>query len=278
MTQKTRNWCFTLNNWTEEQCATIATYTNASYILYGKETAPETLTPHLQGMVILKNAGRLSSMKEFLPTAHWEMMKGTTAQSIIYCSKEGAITEWGKRPMSQKEKGDAGKLAIAERWQLAKEGRMEELPPEMIKTYEYIHAKYGHAPTDRTELDNIWIWGPSGCGKSKYVRDTYPNLYIKGMNKWWDGYAQEETVVLDDYDPKHTVFLAYFLKIWADHYVIPAEVKGGKLSIRPKTIIITSQYSMEECFPETNDRQALMRRFRIIDMNTYEKLTCKLLN
>ena len=45
------------------------------------------------------------------------------------------------------------------------------------------------------------------------------------MNKWWDGYNHEEVVVLDDYDPKHTEFLAYYLKIAADHYSFNAGSK-----------------------------------------------------
>ena len=47
------------------------------------------------------------------------------------------------------------------------------------------------------------------------------------MNKWWDGYAGEEVVVLDDFDPRHAEHLSYYLKIWADHYAFNAEVKVG---------------------------------------------------
>ena len=69
------------------------------------------------------------------------------------------------------------------------------------------------------------------------------------MNKWWDGYDHEDVVVLDDFDPKHAEFLSYYLKIWADHYSFNAEGKRRMMRIRPKTIIVTSQYSLDACFP-----------------------------
>ena len=80
------------------------------------------------------------------------------------------------------------------------------------------------------------------------------------MNKWWDGYNHEEVVVLDDYDPKHTEFLAYYLKIWADHYSFNAEVKGGMMRIRPKTIIVTSQYSLDACFPGERNARCYLKK------------------
>ena len=56
------------------------------------------------------------------------------------------------------------------------------------------------------------------------------------MNKWWDGYAGEEVVVLDDFDPRHAEHLSYYLKIWADHYAFNAEVKGGMIRVRLKRL------------------------------------------
>ena len=48
--------------------------------------------------------------------------------------------------------------------------------------------------------------------ESRWVRDTYQVFYTKPMNKWWDGYAGEEVVVLDDFDPRHAEHLSYYLK------------------------------------------------------------------
>ena len=42
-----------------------------------------------------------------------------------------------------------------------------------------------------------------GSGKSSGVRRDYgDSLYVKDATKWWDGYAGEETVVIDDWDPE----------------------------------------------------------------------------
>lgn len=265
MSAKSRAWCLTLNNWTEEEKQALLD-SQCKYVILGEEIAPDTGTPHLQGYIYFQNAVRLTTLRNISPRAHFEAARGTPAEAILYCEKEGTFTERGTRPMTQVQKGDKGKQTIEERWELAKKGEFESLAPENIKTYEYIYRKY-KAVEDRTELDNVWIWGPSGCGKSRYVRDTFPEgFYTKPMSKWWDGYDHEEVVLLDDFDPSHGKYLAYFLKIWADHYAFNAEVKGGMLSIRPKKIIVTSQYPIDACFEDAEAISAITRRFRIVDM------------
>ena len=56
--------------------------------------------------------------------------------------KEGDYFEAGTRPLNQAEKGERGKLAIQERWALAKAGEYEQLPPENLKIYKFINAMY----------------------------------------------------------------------------------------------------------------------------------------
>lgn len=265
MANRSRGWCLTLNNYTEDDelvCYDIALM--CKYCVFGKEVG-ESGTAHLQGFVYfdtLKSFDQIQLL--FDGRAHLERMQGTPKQASDYCKKDGDFFEYGQLPLSDREKGERGKQSIEERWTLAKAGRFEELPPEQIKTYQFIHARYTQVH-DREQLDNMWIWGQSGCGKSSYIRQNYDmsTVYWKGMNKWWDGYQHEPVVVLEDMDPKHGEFIAYFLKIWADHYAFNAEVKGGMMRIRPKTIIVTSQYPLNEVFPDLKDQEALFRRFKI---------------
>jgi len=93
------------------------------------------------------------------------------------------------------------------------------------------------------------------------------NTWLFWSLSWWDGYQDEEHVILDDFD---TGNLGHHLKIWADRYSFLAEVKGGTLHIRPKTIVITSNYSPEDPKFEWDSQMtdAIKRRFKIIKMGT----------
>lgn len=269
MSARARGYCFTTNNPTEEDEHVIFDLANvATYVVVGRETAPSTGTPHLQGFVYFGNKRTFQGVLDLLPYgSHLEVKSigSTFRQCSEYCKKDGDYFESGECPMDPERKGDAGKLSAQQRWDLAIRGDFTELAPEHYTRYRAIHAEFRNV-ADREELNNFWICGHSGCGKSKYVRDTYPVFYSKGMNKWWDGYVDEDVVLLDDFDPKHAEFLSYYLKIWSDHYVFNAEVKGGMLKIRPKTIIVTSQYSIEMCFAaqDVETVEAIKRRFTVV--------------
>lgn len=250
-----KNWCFTLNNYSEEEEVQIQDL-ECKYLVYGREVG-ESLTPHLQGTVVFHDKIRMAAVKKRIPRAHLEPTKALK-QSIEYCKKDGNVYEKGEALMS---KSEAAKKGLSERWELAKAGRFEELPPENLKHYEYIHRKFMPCQ-DRDELLNEWRYGESGCGKSSGARRDYgDSLYVKDTTKWWDGYAGEETVLIEDWDPKTTEYLSRYLKIWTDHYAFKAEVKGGSMTIRPKRVVVTSQYPIDACFLELNDLAAISRRF-----------------
>jgi hypothetical protein len=86
------NWVFTLNNYTPEHEA-ILQGMDYHYLLYGKEVAPTTGTPHLQGYVQLKKKVRRTGLVKLIPT-FWEVAKGDVADQD-YCKKAGDYVELG---------------------------------------------------------------------------------------------------------------------------------------------------------------------------------------
>lgn len=276
-TVRSRNWAFTINNYTDDDTKTCDEWypSKAKYVLYGKEVGEEG-THHLQGFVMLKADSRLTLMKTLHGTAHWEACKGTATQNIDYCTKEGNYIEHGDRPKTKAEIGQAEKDRWEEAKELAAKGLIDEVPADIYirfyRTLKEIRKDNMVMPDDADDVTGVWIYGPPGCGKSKRAREDYPNAYMKMQNKWWDGYQEQEFVILDDFDsPVH----GHNLKIWCDRYAFTAETKGGAISIRPKKIIITSNYAPEHFADvgvwgkEAWDQEmlkAIRRRMQVIQM------------
>lgn len=122
---------------------------------------------------------------------------------------------------------------------------------------------YMHPLPDAGRVTGTWLCGPSGCGKSRKAREDFPNYYLKACNKWWDGYQDEENVIIEDLDKQHAV-LGHHLKLWADRHDFIAECKGSSVRLRPKNIVVTSQYRIEDIFLDKETQDALNRRFTVI--------------
>jgi len=267
---KFRGFVFTLNNYTNDDIDRL-TKLVCKYCIWGKETAPETGTPHLQGYVYFASAKTLSAAKKAISTrCHLESQRGTFDQAIEYCKKAGDWTEIGSKPLNQKEKGES---EIA-RWDKAKEiaisgGDLKTIPSDIyircygnLKRIAMEHRAESYQLAD-TEEEHLWYYGPSGTGKSRKAREENPDAYLKMCNKWWDDYNYQDTVIIEDFDMVHKV-LCHHIKIWADRYPFPVEVKGGKMDIRPKKIIITSNYHPSEIWETEQDLQPVLRRFKVV--------------
>lgn len=149
----------------------------------------------------------------------------------------------------------------------SKEGRPDDIPADIrfryYNTTKRIAADHAPKPKSLEELENFWYHGPSGTGKSLKARKENPAAYIKMNNKWWDGYAGEATVIIEDIDI-YDVKLAGDIKRWSDHYPFPAEFKGGVMHIRPKKVIITSNYAPEEIWTDEQTLGPINRRYEVI--------------
>ena len=86
-----KKWCFTWNNYTDDYESVLGSVCNGPLIdkwIWGLEVAPSTGMLHVQGFIEAKKKLRPSVLG--LPKQiHWEKCKGTAAQNIEYCSKEG---------------------------------------------------------------------------------------------------------------------------------------------------------------------------------------------
>lgn len=257
-----KRYCFTLNNPGDR----VPSFDGCRYLVYGREVG-ESGTPHLQGFVVFKSNKRIAGCSKWLPGAHFEKARGTNEEASGYCKKDGAFVEEGDLPADTAvAKSNLWKEAIKS----AREGTIEETHPSVYVQYNRfcIAERAAHRKLESLEdVCGIWLWGPSGTGKTSAVFQTFgiDNVYDKGVNKWWDGYRDEETVLIDDVTVENGKYIASFLLRWADKFPVRVETKGGMLRVRPKRIILTSNFIMHDVYADCGvDLEALYRRFKLI--------------
>lgn len=109
MGSQAKRWCFTINNYTEDEFRTIcdSAPANTTYLVAGREVG-ESGTPHLQGFLILSTKLRLRQIKALagFGRAHLEISRGTNEQAASYCKKEGNYFEHGSYETVQGKRSD----------------------------------------------------------------------------------------------------------------------------------------------------------------------------
>lgn len=94
-----RGYCFTINNYTDFDCACVVVmFDDSVYGIAGFEVG-ENGTPHIQGYVYFENKKSFDAIKDYIPTAHVEDQKGTPSQASVYCKKDGDYYEVGVLPV-----------------------------------------------------------------------------------------------------------------------------------------------------------------------------------
>jgi hypothetical protein len=259
---KARAWVFTFNNYTDADESTIQGI-DSTYLVYGREVAPTTGTPHLQGYIYFKNARSRKSLVKKGFSCFIAPAKGTSLANLKYASKDKNVFESGTRPATPTEKGNLEKDRWKAIWESAKSGSLEDIEPSVrvqnYRTLKQISVDHAVKPPDLDGPCGYWIWGKPGTGKTHLARKQYPTAYIKQRNKWFDGYDGEETVILDDMDP-YAKALGGLIKDWTSSWAFRAETKGSTAYIRPKRFIITSQYTPEQIWEDTETVAAIRDR------------------
>ena len=267
-----RKWILTINNslleWDE-----IVALSKADYSC-GQVEKGESGTIHWQIAIWYKSPKRFAFIKKAFPEAHIEIMNSD--KGFEYCMKEETRLkgpfEHGTCPIKRNEKLDWEKV-----WEWAKSGDLDKIDPKIrvtqYKTLRTIRAD-NLKPNDQKKCRGVWIWGQPGIGKSHWARITFAKneYYIKPANKWWDGYKGENCVILEDLDKSSAEHLGHFLKIWADKWGFRGEVKFGGEAPNYKKFVVTSNYTPNELFEDPSLRDAISRRFEILQMVRQDSL------
>ncbi len=119
-THKSRTWCFTVNNPTEEERKTLAHLAQTSEELVWQLEEGDEKTPHIQGCVKWKHARRFSALKNQVGDRfHLEKCRNWK-QSVLYCRKlEGRLEgpyHW-KNGLLKRELIDRWDQSLVTEWQ-----------------------------------------------------------------------------------------------------------------------------------------------------------------
>ncbi|AXH73611.1 MAG: putative viral replication protein [Cressdnaviricota sp.] len=141
-----KRWCFTLNNFTDEEISSIVPILKdkCSLGIIGKEVG-EKGTPHLQGYVEFNKKMRPLSLG--FKRIHWEKCKGNRQQNKEYCEKDGEI--WQK-------------------WGFPRE--IQVITDDMLFNWQKEILEMVSIPCPMGDRDMYWYYGGYGIGKSQFLK------------------------------------------------------------------------------------------------------------
>jgi len=283
---KHSGFCFTLNNWSVEQHNELLDLFQSGYFGYlimGKETAPSTGTPHLQGFMWTSEPKQLAVLKKKFK-GMWIAVPGPDKGPTYwqtYCTKQDVDATILGNPPSEEEfkaqtpKGQGKRSDLLAVKRAIDEGKnCEELmgDDEHFGTFAQ-HSKYFNSyqayKRRRTSFNPPQVtvyYGGTGTNKTRRVYEDVDNLeelhkWEPQHGQWFDGYAGQKTVLLDEY--RGQLPYGMLLSMLDGYPNTKVQIKGGMVHWSPEVIYITSPTHPKEWYPNltANDKiEQLLRR------------------
>jgi len=268
--ERSRGWCYTINNYTDEDVIAVNEMKNhAQYIVNGFEEGGQNQTPHIQGFVYFACQKTFSRVKKFLGKAHIEKMKGTPQQASDYCKKDGNFQEHGELP-AQGKRNDLDEIR-----EVIKNGGGMKKVVEIATSYQSVKMaeqilKYTEKARD-WKPNVKWFYGGTGTGKSRTAYEILGEECYTCLStgKWFDGYDAHENVLVDDMRRDFMKF--HELLRFIDRYAYRVETKGGTRQFLAKNIIITSAFHPGDLYETREDVGQLLRRIDEIRLFTVQE-------
>lgn len=283
MVKQSQRFVFVVNNWTEDQCeALVKNSSKLQYISFGKEIAPTTGTPHLQGYLETKVECSFVAVHKLIgfKNLSLEHAKGTVEQNDAYTSKDGLFYRSGTAlpPRMQGSRSDLKLVVLG-----LTTGKITML--DILMDWPHLFQQYNKTfcsahqiflkTLKRTEMTKlIWVVGGTGKGKSHFAfSHSRPYYSWPYDGEWCDEYEGEEVLVINEF--RGTIKYDLLLQL-SDKW--PCSLRRRNIPPYPfisKYIVITSVLTPEECYHNRvkNDCiEQLLRRCQVIDLNVMEPI------
>lgn len=230
----------------------IAEWGPTTYAVYQFEVSA-TGTLHMQVYVEFSTSVRLRTIQSYpgLEGCHVERRRGSSEQAAAYCKKRdpsflygywefGTIARQGRRSDLESVRRDidegASELQVAQNHfgSFCRYHRSFSL-------YRRLSATKRNWP-----MEILVFYGPTGTGKTRHAYETYPNAYFQPPGQWFDDYAGEETVIIDEMVGSRFSFR--MLLLMCDRYPYKVQVKGSFREFTSRRIVFTSNYHPAEWY------------------------------
>lgn len=229
---RSKSWCFTVNNYTEDELNELRGLESGSgctYLVCGIERG-DSGTPHIQGYIEFGSRLRLATVKRIrgFGRAHLEVRRGTASQASTYCKKEEDFFEYGT--ISLDNGSNQGKRTDLDRCvELIRDGGSlhdlwTDFPTTMVKYHrgltEALHRLRPAHPMETFDIGTFdsrrtpdlsasgvshVIIGAPGSGKTCYAKAMYPRaLFVSHMDDLGEFNAEvHEAIIFDDMSFRH---------------------------------------------------------------------------
>lgn len=255
-TSEVKRYCFTLNNWSDAELSSIAETADKNNINYviGKEKGEEG-TPHLQGYVNLPVKKSMTSIIKLFDNKriHWEPCKGSEAQNITYCTKDG---DFRTNIKTLKPKKPIKIITELRPWQLEIE--------QLLNT----------EPDGRTI--NWYYESMGGIGKSSFCKYMYVKhkvLVIQGgkladiMNMIFNTDMDDVTMIIIDIPRVNKNKVSYAsIECILNGMITNTKYETGTKVFNPPHVIVFSNYA-----PDIDDTLSA-DRWKVINLRQEENV------
>lgn len=276
MNHKSRNWVFTLNNPTES--LNPSRWIGVKTVLAVLE-AGENGTLHYQGYLEWSTPRQLSGCKALLPTAHWEVRRGSRSEAIQYLLKTIDTISHANDPIqttqdilytephptvmwSQLDKVISYNMNITYGQAMQNLTEKTSVKEQLLEVQEKI--KNGASDQDIAEnYFDLWVKYNVSFSKYRLMHSVNRNWQTEvivivgptgtGKSRWAmetfpNAYWKPRSDWWDGYHGHEVVILDEFygwiqydlLLRLCDRYPLLVQIKGGTVSFVAKKIIITS--------------------------------------